>query len=126
MGYTGVAGVAWVVLTDGNEYRIYNTHASVPVEKKLIPYDPLTDEEDTGVVQSLDLISRAGLRENRLEAHWQEQFVDRQVQEALKGLFGSEPDTSDWSTCCSGGRTTSLAGMSLQACAGFGRSSYFR
>ncbi len=94
MGYTGVAGVAWVVLSDGNEYRIYNTHASVPVEKKLFRTIRLTDEEDTGVVQSLDLISRAGLRENRLEAHWQEQFVDRQVQEALKGLFGLEPDTS--------------------------------
>ena len=36
MGYATVAGVKWAVLTDGNEYRIYNTHAPVDVEKKLL------------------------------------------------------------------------------------------
>src|SRR5690606_19829373 len=30
MGYAAVAGAPWVVLTDGDEYRIYNAH--VPVE----------------------------------------------------------------------------------------------
>lgn len=94
MGYTGVAGVGWVVLTDGNEYRIYNTHASVPVEQKLFRTIRLTDADDTWVTSSLDLISRAALRKNRLEAHWQQHFVDRQVESALKGLFAQEPDRS--------------------------------
>ena len=40
MGYASVAGVEWVVLTDGNEYRIYNSHATVPVEEKLLKDDP--------------------------------------------------------------------------------------
>ena len=35
MGYASVAGVEWVVLADGNEYRIYNTHVPVPVAEKL-------------------------------------------------------------------------------------------
>lgn len=34
MGYASVAGVEWVVLTDGDQYRIYNSHATVPVEQK--------------------------------------------------------------------------------------------
>ena len=35
MGYAGVAGVVeWIVLTDGNEYRIYNAHAPVPITQK--------------------------------------------------------------------------------------------
>ena len=38
MGYAGVAGVGWVVLTDGNEYRLYNSHAAVPIEEKLFPF----------------------------------------------------------------------------------------
>jgi hypothetical protein len=29
MGYAGVTGVKWVVRTNGNEYRIYNSHASL-------------------------------------------------------------------------------------------------
>jgi len=33
MGYASVAGVEWIVLTDGNEYRIYNTHAPVAAQK---------------------------------------------------------------------------------------------
>jgi hypothetical protein len=35
MGYAAVSGVEWVVLTDGNEYRLYNAHAPVPIEEKL-------------------------------------------------------------------------------------------
>ena len=91
MGYASVAGVEWVVLTDGNEYRIYNAHATVPVEEKLFRTIRLTDE-DASTPEVLDLLARAGLQEHRLEAHWQAQFVDRQVQEALQGLFVPEPD----------------------------------
>lgn len=35
LSYATVAGVEWVALTDGNEYEIYNSHATVPAEKKL-------------------------------------------------------------------------------------------
>ena len=93
MGYASVAGVEWVVLTDGNEYRIYNAHASVPVEEKLFRTIRLTDD-DPQIAETLGLLSKPGLQENRLEAHWQAQFVDRQVQVVLKGLFAPEPDAS--------------------------------
>jgi hypothetical protein len=35
LGYAMAAGVEWVALTDGDEYRLYNSHATVPVEEKL-------------------------------------------------------------------------------------------
>lgn len=94
MGYAGVAGVEWVVLTDGNEYRIYSTHASADIDQKLFRTFRLTDVDDSSVTEGLELLARDGLREKRLERHWRVKFVDRQVQEALKALFVPEPDTS--------------------------------
>jgi hypothetical protein len=35
ISYAAVAGVEWVALTDGAEWRVYNAHAPVPVEHKL-------------------------------------------------------------------------------------------
>ena len=35
IGYAMQAGVEWVVLTNGDEYRIYNAHAPVAFEGKL-------------------------------------------------------------------------------------------
>jgi len=36
LSYASVAGVQWVVLSNGDEYRIYNANAPVPVEEKLL------------------------------------------------------------------------------------------
>ena len=93
MGYASMAGVAWVVLTDGNEYRIYNTHAPVPVAEKLFHAVRVTDD-DASAGEVLDLLSRSGMPRKRLKAQWHAHFVDRQVHKALKGLFGKVPDES--------------------------------
>ena len=45
MGYASVVGVPWIVLTDGNEWRIYNSHAEVPVEEKLFRRVTLSSDE---------------------------------------------------------------------------------
>ena len=65
LGYAAVAGVKWVVLTDGNEYRVYNAHASVPVEEKLFHTIRATDD-DAHAAEILELLARDGLRDNRL------------------------------------------------------------
>jgi hypothetical protein len=89
MGYAMVAGVRWVVLTNGDEYRIYNSHAAVPVEDKLFRKVGLSDDA-ISAAETLRLLSRESTAE--LEALWQEDFVDRRVEEAVGELLGPDPD----------------------------------
>ena len=101
IGYAGVAGVQWVVLTDGNEYRIFNAHASVPVEEKLFCTVRVTDQEPQ-LASTLDLLSRNGIQKDLLQARWTSEIeyrrichVNQQVQKALIGLLDAvRPDAS--------------------------------
>jgi hypothetical protein len=57
MGYVGAAGVEWVVLTNGNEYRIYNACARLPFDQKLfrkvrLSESPRSETERTRLRQS--------------------------------------------------------------------------
>ena len=79
MGYATVSGVEWVVITNGDEYRIYNACAAVPVEEKLFRKVAVTDP-DSPVVQTLSLLSKERISENQIEVLWRAHFVDRQVQ----------------------------------------------
>jgi hypothetical protein len=89
MGYAAVAGVRWVVLTNGDEYRLYNAGASVPVEEKLFRTVRIS-EEATNPEETLALISKESVAE--LEALWQEDFVGRRVRSTLEALFTPEAD----------------------------------
>lgn len=91
MGYASVAGVKWMVLTNGDEYRIYNTHAPVPIDQKL--WRSVKVSENTPiVVETLELLARDRLDENRIDALWQAHFVDRKVKQAIKALFEGDND----------------------------------
>ncbi|GIW99321.1 MAG: hypothetical protein KatS3mg111_2654 [Pirellulaceae bacterium] len=87
MGYASVAGVQWVVLTNGDEYRIYNSHAAVPVEEKLFRQfrisDPATHPE-----KCLAMLSKAAMSDRQIDQLWDAYFVDRQVAAAVEALFG--------------------------------------
>lgn len=91
MGYAAVAGVEWIVLTDGNEYRIYNAHALVHVEEKLFRRI-VVDSEDPLVQPTLELLARDLMEENRLQVYWRAEFVDRQVRGALEKVFTGDGD----------------------------------
>jgi hypothetical protein len=93
MGYAGVAGVGWVVLTDGNEYRLYNSHATVPIDEKLFRSVKVADEP-TVACDTLILLSKDRMHENEIDMLWKAHFVDRQVQAAVRELFSSNPDPS--------------------------------
>lgn len=94
MGYASVAGVPWVVLTNGNEYKIYNAYATVPVEKKLFRAFDLSSMDSTAL-ETLSLLSREELEGKRIEGLWQAHFVDQQVRTVIEELFGTgDPDTS--------------------------------
>ena len=89
LGYASVAGVAWVVLTDGNEYRIYNSHAAVPVEQKLFRRVVIASP-DPNAGETLALLSKTQLQDDRIEVLWRADFVDRQVRVAVESLFSSD------------------------------------
>lgn len=91
LAYATVAGVEWVALTDGNEWRIYNSHAPVPVEQKLFRVVRVADPE-THAEQTLKLLAKAQMADHLIDVLWKSDFVDRQIRDALIRLFGPEPD----------------------------------
>jgi predicted type IV restriction endonuclease len=93
MGYASVAGVEWVVLTNGDEYRIYNSHAAVPVEEKLFRAVKVSDAE-TDPEATLCLLSKDLMKERQINRLWELHFVDRQVTSALRQLFSTEGEPS--------------------------------
>lgn len=91
MGYAAVAGVRWVVLTDGDQYRLYNSHAPVPIEEKLFRSVRVTDES-TRPVETLSLLACDRIQENEIDVLWQAHFVDGKVRGALQELFAAEAE----------------------------------
>jgi hypothetical protein len=91
LNYATVAGVEWVALTDGNEWRIYNSHAPVPVEQKLFRVVSVAAADNTAA-GTLRLLAKAQMADHLIDAFWKSDFVDRQVRDALVRLFGPEPD----------------------------------
>jgi hypothetical protein len=89
MAYATVAGVQWVALTDGNEYRIYNSHAPVPVEQKLFRKARISD--DTDVADTLQLLSKERMQQGLIGAMWKAHFVDQQVRSAFEELVQPDP-----------------------------------
>lgn len=91
MGYATVAGVEWIALTNGAEWRLYNAHAPVAVEEKLFRRVHLDDGQ--AAVETLELLAKNRLEDNRIEVLWRAHFVDRQVRAAIESLF--DPENND-------------------------------
>ena len=81
MGYAGTCGVAWVVLTDGDEYRIYNASVLAPFEQKLFRTVRLSDP-NARPEETLALLSKGRIGD--LDAQWKIHFADSQVQAGSK------------------------------------------
>lgn len=90
-GYATQSGVEWVVLTDGDEYRIYNSHAPVPLEEKLFRTIRISDDDESAV-KTLALLSKERMREKRIDSFWNAHFVDRKVRAAVEALFATDPE----------------------------------
>jgi hypothetical protein len=69
ISYATVAGVEWVVLTNGDEYRIYNAHAPVPVEQKLFRAVQIAGDVDASA-EALMLLSKEKTQEESLRDLW--------------------------------------------------------
>jgi hypothetical protein len=94
ISYAAVAGVEWVALTDGAEWRLYNAHAPVPVEQKLFRAVGVTDDAEAAF-ELLTLLSKDNLRDNRIQELWRGFFVDRQMKTALAELFNAGEPARD-------------------------------
>jgi hypothetical protein len=89
LAYATVAGVEWVALSDGNDWRLYNSHAVVPVDQKLFRAIRISDPA-TRPAETLGLLSKAGLQDKIIETLWKTEVVDRRVKPALDALFAPE------------------------------------
>lgn len=94
LGYATVVGVEWCVLTNGDEYRLYNAHAPVDAEEKLFRTVRVSDgTQEEYVVETLELLSKEKMEEKSLNVLWKAHFVDRQVKASLEGLVKSQDES---------------------------------
>jgi len=90
LSYATAAGVQWCVLTNGDEYRIYNAHAPVAVEEKLFRSVRISETEPECLIGTLLLLSKEQMRGSLLEEMWKRHFVDRKVHQAIEDLLAEE------------------------------------
>jgi predicted type IV restriction endonuclease len=91
LGYAAMAGARWCVLTDGDEYLIYNATEAVEADKKLFCRIKLSEGRAEEAVSVLGLISRSSVEKDVLSSLWKSHFVDRRVKSTLRELV----DTAD-------------------------------
>jgi predicted type IV restriction endonuclease len=90
ISYAAVVGVKWCVLTNGDEYRIYNSHAEVDVDEKLFRKVRISDSEPKFVIDTLVLLSKEKMRGSLLDEMWKAHFIDRRVRLAFERLLGED------------------------------------
>jgi predicted type IV restriction endonuclease len=90
ISYAAVVGVKWCVLTNGDEYRIYNSHAEVDVDEKLFRKVSISDTDPMFLIDTLALLSKDKMRGSLLDELWKAHFIDRKVRLAFESLLGED------------------------------------
>ena len=91
LGYATVVGVEWCVLTNGDEYRLYNAHAPVDVEQKLFRVVRISEsDQDEYTLETLELLSKEKMGDNLLNVLWKAHFIDRHVSTTLQDLLQND------------------------------------
>jgi hypothetical protein len=90
ISYAAVVGVKWCILTNGDEYRIYNSHAEVDVDEKLFRRVRISDTEPRFLIDTLTLLSKDRMRGSPLDEMWKAHFIDRRVRLAFESLLGED------------------------------------
>lgn len=89
VNYSNSAGVEICVLTNGDEYRVFNTHARVPLQEKLIAKASIVEDEPDRSYAILECLSRIALLEQRIIQRWQREQLEHSIQGALQSLVSS-------------------------------------
>lgn len=88
VAYGAVAGVQWVVITDGDEYRIYRTDTAAAAPEKLLASFRLTDPAHRDEAeQFLGMLDREELAFDKLHGLWTEREADSKVRSVLQDLL---------------------------------------
>jgi predicted type IV restriction endonuclease len=91
LGYATVVGVEWCVLTNGDEYRIYNSHATVDLDEKLFRKIQVSDQtQEKYTLDTLGLLSKNKMGEKLINTLWKGHFVDHRVKTALVDILRNE------------------------------------
>jgi hypothetical protein len=91
LGYAYNVGVKWCVLTNGDEYGIYNSLAGVvEPSEKLFRKVRISDSEPKFIIDTLVLLSKDKMRGSLLDEMWKAHFIDRRVGLALQTLLGED------------------------------------
>lgn len=91
LSYATVVGVRWCVLTNGDEYRIYNSHAPVDVEQKLFRSVRISDTANAGsAADTLHLLSKEQMQGRLLDELWKAHFIDANVSRSIESMLANE------------------------------------
>jgi len=91
LSYATVVGVRWCALTNGDEYRIYNSHAAVDVEQKLFRSVRVSDTANANyVADTLHLLSKEQMQGRLLDELWKVHFIDANVTRSIEALLANE------------------------------------
>src|ERR1039458_7572905 len=91
LSYATVVGVRWCALTNGDEYRIYNSHAAVDVEQKLFRSVRVSDTGNANyVADTLHLLSKEQMQGRLLDELWKVHFIDGNVSRSIEALLANE------------------------------------
>jgi predicted type IV restriction endonuclease len=91
LSYATVVGVRWCALTNGDEYRIYNSHAAVDVEQKLFRSIRISDSANADyVADTLHLLSKEQMQGRLLDELWKVHFIDGNVSRSIEALLANE------------------------------------
>ena len=91
LSYATVVGVRWCALTNGDEYRIYNSHAAVDVEQKLFRSVRASDTANANyVADTLYLLSKEQMQGRLLDELWKVHFIDGNVSRSIEALLANE------------------------------------
>jgi hypothetical protein len=94
LNYANVVGVEWCVLTNGDDYLVYNVHAPVEIEEKLFRSIKISDVASEFTTEdTLDLLSKDMLKEKRLATLWDAFHVDRQVRSGVENLWSGHDES---------------------------------
>ncbi len=94
VNYANSAGVEICVLTNGRDYRIFNTHAKVPLQEKIvgqcgIAQCGIAQASSAEAAELLECLTLPALQEQRIIRRWEQGQLENSVRAAIQELVQS-------------------------------------